>query len=278
MEHYSTSNSGAAVGIIGAEQQEVNFLHERLEGAEVFSAAGVDFWRGALLGVPAVVARSGIGKVNAAICAQVMADRFGVSRIINTGSAGGTAPGLDIFDMVASEDAGYHDLDLTKFGFAAGQLPEMESPFFKADERMRRCAMQVFEGFDIAFYGELEEQAAAAPSPDSKGNPISRGFFSLLPRLPKMQEGRIVSGDAFISDDAARGRIVLAFSPACVEMEGAAVAQAASANGIPFLVLRSISDMAGSGANLSYENFSEIASRISAAVVFGMMERAGEWL
>ena len=265
-------------GIIGAEQQEVNLLHERMEGAEVITFAGIDFWHGKLAGVPAVVARCGIGKVNAAICTQMMIDRFDVSRIINTGVAGGTEKGLDIFDVIACTETATHDLDITKFGYQMGQLPGWESPFFKSDAKMRATALKVFGGFGIDFYYNLEEEAANSPSTDSKGNSISRGFFSLLPRLPIMKEGRVVSGDAFICDDAVRSRIISMFSPSCVEMEGSAVGQTASANGVPFLILRSISDMAGKGASNSYENYSEIASRISAAVVFGMMERAEEWL
>ena len=267
-----------AVGIIGAEQQEVNLLHERMEDAEFVAFAGIDFWCGKLSGVAVVVARCGIGLVNASMCTQIMIDRFGVSRIINSGVAGCTDEDLDIFDMIACTDTATHDLDITKFGFEMGQLPGWESPFFHADAKMRATALKVFSEFDKDFYRALEEEADKAPSPDSKGNSINLGFFTLLSRLPVMKEGRVVSGDSFICDDGVRNRIISTFSPSCVEMEGSAVGQTASANGIPFLILRSISDMAGKGASNSYENYSEIASRISAAVVFGMMERSSEWL
>ncbi len=254
-------------GIIGAEQQEVDLLCEKLEGAQEASIAGIDFHCGTLFGVSVVIARCGIGKVNAALCVQIMADRFGASRIINTGSAGGTAEGLSVLDMVACTDAVQHDMDVTGAGYTAGQIPGVPVFSFAADEKMRRAALQVFAGFDRAFYERLEAEDAQ-----------SAGVFSRLKRLPLIKEGRVASGDTFVSDDGLRSRIIAAFSPACVEMEGAAVAQAAWANGIPFLVLRSISDMAGSGAHLSYEDFSRLASRISAAVVLGMMEKAEEWL
>ncbi len=271
-------NSQCMVGVLGAEQQEVNLLREKLVGAEVFSIIGVDFWSGTLADIPVVIACSGIGKVNAALCVQVMVDHFNVARVINTGTAGATEPEIDVFDMIACTDTASHDLDLTKFGFDPGQLPGMETAFFYADEKMRHTAMKVFSDFNLSFYSNLEEEAARAPSQDSAGNPINRGFFSLLPRLPIMKEGRIVSGDAFICEESVRSNIIERFSPSCVEMEGSAVGQASTANGIPFLILRSITDMAGKGASLSYENFSELASRISASVVVGMMELSAEWL
>ena len=254
-------------GIIGAEQQEVDLLCERLEGAQKAAIAGIDFHSGTLCGESAVIARCGIGKVNAGLCVQIMADRFGATRIINTGSAGGTAEGLSVLDMVACTDAVQHDMDVTGLGYAAGQVPGVPVFSFAADAKMRAAALQVFAGFDRAFYERLEAEDAQEAS-----------VFSKLARLPIIKEGRVTSGDTFVCDDSLRGRIIATFAPACVEMEGAAVAQAAWANGIPFLVLRSISDMAGSGAHLSYEDFSRLASRISAAVVLGMMEKAGEWL
>ena len=254
-------------GIIGAEQQEVDLLCERLEGAEKAVIAGIDFHFGTLRGAPAVIARCGIGKVNAGLCAQIMADRFGVSRIVNTGSGGGTAEGLNVLDMVACTDAVQHDMDVTGLGYPAGQIPGSPVLAFAADEKMRRVALSVFSGFDRAFYESLEEEDAR-----------TSGVFSRLKRLPIIKEGRVASGDTFVCDDSLRGRIVSVFSPACVEMEGAAVAQAAFANGIPFLILRSISDMAGSDAHLSYEDFSRLASRISSSVVLGMMEKAEQWL
>ncbi len=255
------------VGIIGAVQQEVDLLCESLENAETLSVAGIEFHCGILSGVPIVVARCGVGKVFSALCAQIMIDRFGVSRIINTGAAGGTEAGLRVLDMVACTDAVHHDMDVTAFGYPMGQVPGTESLSFAADERMRLASIKTFEGFDLNFYQGIDTSSG-------DGHEI----FAQLERLPIIKEGRVASGDVFVADDALRSRIVNEFQASCVEMEGAAIAQVAHANGIPFLILRSISDLAGEDAGISYEDFSRLAARISSAVVLGMMECSSEWL
>ena len=255
----------ASVGIIGAVQQEVDILCESLENAQTVSTAGIDFYVGTLSGVPVVVARCGVGKVFSALCAQAMIDRFGVSRIINTGAAGGTEEGLRVLDMVACTDAVHHDMDVTAFGYPMGQVPGVEGISFAADERMRLAAIKAFEGFDMDFYQSIADGG-------------DREVFASLERLPIIKEGRVASGDVFVANDALRSRIAGEFAASCVEMEGAAIAQVACANGVPFLILRSVSDLAGEDAGISYEDFSRLAARISSAVVRAMMDAASEWL
>lgn len=229
-------------GIIGAEKQEVELLFAALaeSGApvNVVQRGLLEFHEGTLSGRAVVIVCCGIGKVNAALCTQLLVSEFSVDAIINTGSAGGLDAGLEVLDMVVSKDAVQHDFDTTPFGYKPGQIPGTASPFFKADPSLRSCA--------LAAYARVSKSG-------------------------KMIEGRVASGDAFINDDARRARIASLFDPACVEMEGAAVAQACASNGIPFVILRSISDLAGKEAGLSYEEFSRIASHVSANVVLEMI-------
>jgi adenosylhomocysteine nucleosidase len=232
-------------GIIGAEKQEVELLFAALAESKsetpvtVSVRGNLEFHEGSLHGVPAVVVCCGVGKVNAALCAQILISEFAVTAIINTGSAGGLAEGLNVLDMVACTDAVQHDVDATVFGYKPGQVPGTDSPFFVADSRLRAAALAAF-----ARVGGHEGS--------------------------KMIEGRVASGDVFITDKTGRDRISSLFSPACVEMEGAAVAQVCAVNRVPFAILRSVSDLAGKDANMSYEEFSRRASQVSARVVIEM--------
>lgn len=230
------------VGIIGAEKQEVELLFAAiLQSGKpniVTKRGQLVFHEGELSGKPVVVVCCGIGKVNAALCAQILASEFHVDLVINTGAAGGLAPGLEVLDMVVSTETVQHDVDVTAFGYAPGQVPGQPSAFVPADASLREKAHTAFRK-------------------------VSTGG--------KMIDGRIASGDAFINDDARRAAIVARFAPACVEMEGAAVAHACAANGIPFAIIRSVSDLAGSEAGMSYDEFSKIASHTSAGVVMEMI-------
>jgi adenosylhomocysteine nucleosidase len=247
------------VGIIGAEKQEVTLLFAALSGSgdpvRVTKRGSLEFHEGTLSGCPSVVVCCGVGKVNAALCAQMLISEFGVECVVNTGSAGGTAEGLRVLDMVVCTDAVQHDFDTTPFGYKPGQIPGTDTPFFPADARLRSIALEA-HGRVIA--RDAEAKAAAG-----------------IPELHRMVEGRVASGDAFITDEIRRARIVSLFAPACVEMEGAAIAQVCAVNGIPFAVLRSISDLAGAEAGMSYEEFSRIASEISAHVVIEMAAAIG---
>ena len=210
------------LGIIGAMDEEVAKIKEQMEGVQVQTWAAMDFYRGTLEGKEVVVVRSGIGKVNAAVCAQILADRYQVSGIVNTGIAGSLKAEIDIGDIVLSTDALQHDMDATNFGYPLGQIPRMDVLSFPADEKLRALAKECC----------------------SRVNPDIHTY-----------EGRVVSGDQFISDQAKKDWLIENFQGFCTEMEGAAIAQAAYLNGIPFLIIRAISDKADNSASVDYPTF-----------------------
>lgn len=193
------------LGIIGAMDEEVAKIKERLENVEVQTFGGMDFYKGNFEGKSVVVVRSGIGKVNAAVCAQILADRYQVSGIVNTGIAGSLMAKIDIGDIVLSTDALQHDMDATNFGYPAGQIPRMDVLSFPADPKLLALAKECC----------------------GRVNPEIHTY-----------EGRVVSGDQFISDQKKKDWLIETFHGYCTEMEGAAIAQAAYLNGIPFLIIR----------------------------------------
>lgn len=210
------------LGIIGAMDEEVAKIKERLENVEVQTFGGMDFYKGNFEGKSVVVVRSGIGKVNAAVCAQILADRYQVSGIVNTGIAGSLMAKIDIGDIVLSTDALQHDMDATNFGYPAGQIPRMDVLSFPADPKLLALAKECC----------------------GRVNPEIHTY-----------EGRVVSGDQFISDQKKKDWLIETFHAYCTEMEGAAIAQAAYLNGIPFLIIRAISDKADNSANVDYPTF-----------------------
>ena len=214
------------IGIIGAMEEEVAELKKDMQIDETIEQAGMVFCKGSLGGKDVVIVRSGIGKVNAGICAQILVDRFGVDTLINTGIAGSLDAQIDIGDMVISTDALHHDMDATIFGDPAGQIPRMDVLSFEADKHL----------IDVA------KEACAKVLPEI-GTHI----------------GRVVSGDQFISDKAVKERISANFDGYCTEMEGAAIAQAAYLNKVPFVILRAISDKADDSATMDYPTFEKQA-------------------
>ncbi len=226
-------------GIIGAMEVEVALLKERMGDYESVRAAGMEFCVGKLGGADVVVVQSGIGKVNAGICVQILADRFGVERVINTGVAGSLDASINVGDLVVSTDCVMHDFSVEPLGYAPGQVPGLDTLAFPADESMRA---QV-------------KAAAAVVAPDIN-----------------VFDGRVASGDQFISTDIERERIVGTFGARCCEMEGCAIAQAAYLNGLPFVVVRAISDKPGSEEQVvDYQTFEKKAARDCAAIVAKMV-------
>ena len=210
------------IGIIGAMEEEVAALKEDMDIQETVEQASMVFCKGKLCGKDVVVVRSGIGKVNAGICAQILVDRFQADMLINTGIAGSLDARIDIGDMVISTNALHHDMDATIFGDAIGQIPRMDTLAFPADE-------------------ELVRKAAKA---NEKANPDIRTFT-----------GKVASGDQFISSREAKEKIVENFHPLCVEMEGAGIAQAAYLNKVSYVIIRAISDKADNSATMDYPTF-----------------------
>lgn len=218
------------LGIIGAMDIEVNRIKEQMENVSVTEKAGMSFFEGKWNGNDIVVVRSGIGKVNAAVCAQILADTFHVDAIINTGIAGSLKSEINIGDIVLSTDAIQHDMDAQGFGYAPGVIPQMEVSDFQADEKLI----------------ELAKKCCGEVCPDIQ-------VFT----------GRVVSGDQFISDKKKKEWLVSQFEGLCAEMEGAAIAQVAYLNHVPFLIIRAISDKADDSATMDYPEFEAMAAENS---------------
>lgn len=228
------------IGIIGAMESEVRELTAKMNGAETVSQAGMRFYRGELAGRDTVVVQSGIGKVNAALCTQILIDRFAVDAVINTGIAGSLRAEINIGDIVLSSEAVYHDMDVTAFGYAPGEVPGVGRLGFPADERMIRLA------------------AGSC----AKANPDIRTFT-----------GRIVSGDQFIMSREKKNRLRDDFGGLCTEMEGAAIAHGAWRNGVPFLIIRAISDKADDSAGMTMEEFEPLAIRHTVRLLTELLPR-----
>ena len=223
------------VGIIGAMESEISAIREAMANVEVTAISGVEYASGSIGGNQVVVAQSGIGKVNAGICAQTLITRFGVDCVINTGVAGSLSDELSINDFVVSVDAVQHDFDVSAIGFARGEIPYTGLVAFPADEALRRKA--------------VEAVRAAAPQ-------------------SKVLEGRICSGDQFISSAEQVARITSLFGGACAEMEGAAIAQVCHLNDTPFVIIRAISD---DSDDMSFEQFQAEAAAECARAVIAMV-------
>ncbi|MDD5864013.1 MAG: 5'-methylthioadenosine/adenosylhomocysteine nucleosidase, partial [Firmicutes bacterium] len=191
------------LGIIGAMQIEVEILLGQLENETTHTIAGSTFYEGTLSRLPVVIVQCGVGKVNAALCAQILCDRFGVTHLVNTGIAGSLCAQLDIGDLVVSEDVMYHDFDCVNFGYPFGRVPGMDVTAFPADDTLLAYAF------------------AAAET-------VNPGHTKV---------GRIASGDQFVADPAVKQKIVENTRGLCTEMEGAAIAQTAYRNGVPFVIL-----------------------------------------
>ena len=221
------------LGIIGAMAVEIELLKDRMEDIRTENHSGMAFYAGKLEGVDAVVVQCGVGKVNAAICAQTLCALYDVTHLVNTGIAGSLDADLDIGDLVVSRDAMYHDFDCVHFGYEMGRVPGMDVTAFPADETMIALAQKA-------------------------GEEVHPGHVRL---------GRIASGDLFVAEKAAKNAIIGKTGAVCTEMEGAAIAHTAYRNGIPFVVLRAISDKADDSAEMDYPTFEAIAAHRCAEMV-----------
>lgn len=231
------------IGIIGAMEIEVEGLKKEMEVYRTLKKAKMEFFEGRLCGQEVVVVRSGVGKVNAAVCTQILADEFGVNLIINTGVAGSLKKEINIEDIVIATDVVHHDVDATLFGYQIGEVPQMGVLSFPADEQTAALAKEVSE----------------------QVNPEIHVF-----------RGRIVSGDQFIFDKEVKKQIKNTFEGFCTEMEGASIGHTAWLNNIPFLIIRAISDKADESAKMDYPVFEERAAADSLRLVKGLMKRFSE--
>lgn len=230
----------SVTGIIGAMELEVETLKKHMKVTQTTKVASMDFVEGTLEGAasPVVVVRSGVGKVNAGVCVQILNDVFHVTQIINTGVAGSLDANINIGDIVVSEDAVYHDVDATIFGYQPGEVPQLGRLAFTADKRLISAAVCACK--------------KAAPEID-------------------VFEGRVLSGDQFISDHDRKVKMTQLFHGDCVEMEGCAIAHAATLNNIPFVIIRAISDKADNSAEMDYPVFEKAAAQHCAHIVMEML-------
>ncbi len=228
------------IGIIGAMELEVEALKAAMDVTNTLTRAGMEFYEGILHQAPVVVVRSGVGKVNAAMCVQILADVFQVTHIINTGVAGSLNANLNIGDIVLSKDVLHHDVDATIFGYAPGEVPQLGIREFPGDENMIRLA-------------KISCQEA---NPDLQ-----------------VAVGRIVSGDRFVSDKAVKQGLIDTFRGDCVEMEGAAIAHASYLNKIPFIIIRAISDKADDSAKMDYPTFERQAAHYCACLTGNFVQK-----
>jgi len=226
------------IGIIGAMEEEVALLRDKIENRQTHSVGGSEIYTGQLHGVDVALLKSGIGKVAAAMGAALLLERCQPDAIINTGSAGGLAPTLNVGDIVVSDEARYHDADVTAFGYEYGQLPGCPAGF-KADEKLIAAAK--------ACIAEHNLNAAS---------------------------GLIVSGDAFINGAAGLEKIRSHFPQAvAVEMEATAIAHVCHSFGGPFVVVRAISDVADRESHLSFDEFLAVAAKQSSLMVETLVQK-----
>lgn len=227
------------IGIIGAMEIEVKRLKDQMNITKVVKKASLEFNQGTYLGKEIVVVRSGIGKVNAAMCAQILISEFDVQLIINTGIAGGIADEVEIGDIVISRDALQHDMDAVAFGYEVGVIPQMDTSVFEADADIVDLAARVCK---------------------DKNSDINTHI------------GRVVSGDQFISGHEKKQWLQDTFNGYCTEMEGAAIAQVAYLNDVKFVIIRAISDKADNTACEDYPQFEKEAANHAVTLVNGMLE------
>lgn len=225
------------IGIIGAMEEEIALLQQKATITNTKKIIGLTFYTGTLHQKEIVLVKSGIGKVNAALCTQVLIDHFKVDCIINVGVAGAIYKELSIGDIVISKDAVQHDMDTSVFGDPIGTIPRMEESYFKADKNLIESAKKC----------QLTSNA-------------------------NIFVGRIASGDQFISTQEGKQKIWDTVQGYCAEMEGAAIAQACYLNQVPFVIIRSISDDAENKAHIAYEQFVKIAAENSCELLEKMLK------
>ncbi|RRD95101.1 5'-methylthioadenosine/adenosylhomocysteine nucleosidase [Clostridiales bacterium COT073_COT-073] len=226
------------IGIIGAMEEEVLVLREQMTITDVRSIAQIEYAKGNLGNREIVLAKSGIGKVNAAVCAQIMIDIFKVDALINLGVAGALSPQLNICDVIISKEFVQHDVDVTAFGYNKGEIPQMETSVFRADSHLIH----------------LVEKAS-----------------EVLDSRTQVKTGRILSGDQFISKTEDKEWLYQFYGGECTEMEGAAIAQVCHLNRVAFVGIRSVSDKADNSADMDFNEFTKQAAFNSSKLLLKLL-------
>ncbi|MGL4623406.1 MAG: 5'-methylthioadenosine/S-adenosylhomocysteine nucleosidase [Culicoidibacterales bacterium] len=224
------------IAIIGAMEEEVQLLRAQLTERQTDHLAGFEFYVGKLAGKDVVVLRSGIGKVNAAVSTTLLLNHYDISAVINTGSAGGVNQSLNVGDIVIATETTYHDVDATHFGYVHGQVPQMPAHYL-SDQTLVQAAQQAL---------------------------ATTAFHAVT--------GVIATGDSFIGREEQITAIVERQPVlSAVEMEAGAVAQVCHIFNKPFVIVRSISDVAGKESHLSFEQFLPLAVEQSTSMIMAML-------
>lgn len=225
------------IGIIGAMVEEIELLHEHTQVASEVTKAGITYYTGKLHGKDVIYCKSGVGKVNAAVCTQILLD-LGADCVLFTGVAGAVDPRLNIGDIVISTSCLQHDMDCSPLGFARGMIPFHSRSEFMADER-------------------LVELAEAASDRQFPGRSL---------------KGKVLSGDQFIASRETVKLLHETMQGTCVEMEGASVAQVCDMNEVPYVVIRSMSDKADGSAHVNFAEFTIQAANNSYKIIDDMVK------
>ncbi len=229
---------GTAIGIIGAMDAEVNGLIRKLERHQTETVGGLEFHTGRLLRTDVVIARCGVGKVFAAMCAEAMIIKYAPSLIINTGVAGGLDSSLKHSDIVVAERLCQHDMDTSPLGDPKGLISGINEIYFESDKKAVDDVM--LSGYELGI---------------------------------SVKRGTVATGDTFVASDSERQRIISEFGADACEMEGGAIAHTAFVNNTPFVVIRAISDGANDGSAVDFPTFLAEAARKSEALTLALVEK-----
>jgi adenosylhomocysteine nucleosidase len=227
------------IGVITAVNAERDAVLSKMRDVREYHIYGIEFYKGLIGNAPCITAMSGVGKVNAARCTQLMIDRFLPPRIVNVGSAGALHPEIKIGDVIISTSCIQHDLDLTAFGLRKGFWGETDG-FIPADVGL------------VALCKEAMRRSSGAE-------------FNIF-------SGPIATGDQFNDSVEQKERLYREFGAYCIEMEGAAIAQVCAMCNIPFVIIRSISDSPSEDTSSLYENFKTLAAERCATFLSHLVE------
>lgn len=226
-------------GIIAAMDKELDLIKEEIKFEDSVVVSGMTFYMSHINDKNIVFVKCGVGKINAAICTELLIDRFKVDCVINTGVAGALNNDLDIGDIVISKSAVMHDMDVTGLGYKIGQTPGLDVVEFEANNDLVKCIENVIDKLNLNI---------------------------------KYIVGGVASGDQFVSSKIDKERILKYFDVDCVEMEGASIAQVCYINSIPFVIIRSMSDKADDSGHVDYKTFSDNSAKNSAKIVVNFIK------
>jgi adenosylhomocysteine nucleosidase len=226
------------IGIIGAMAEEVDAFKGEMTQVQSQTIAGVEFHVGKIRDVEVALVQSGIGKVNAALTTTLLCDHFKPKSVINTGSAGGFNAAQSVGDIVISTEVLHHDVDVTVFGYVAGQVPGMPATYL-AEQMLVDIAIETLDKLELTAH-----------------------------------RGQVASGDKFMTKAHHIEETRSAFPQLdAVEMEGAAIAQVCHRFNVPFVIVRALSDIAGKESPMSFEQFLPLAAKNAASLIVAMLPR-----